>query len=428
MGVFSSAHPPATVIFADDAGWHSFDQVAATLRRRGLRTVRVTLRSQPGPLEVGHEPPFRWLANHLFYDETIVLSEAEGPERLERVLAEEPVADVIVTEPLLLALGLSSPLARKLTARSLAFREMDPDILLDKFAVNTRLAAAGVGIPQQARVAGLSPARAAKLLGLPLVLKNPIGAAGDGVRIAATAEAATRAIQELGGSSAPLFYQQHVEGAVLLYGAVVGPEGPMLEHGFRVEEAQYPLGPSAVVSIDDSADLLAAGRRAAELFGCHGFVSFGFLRSADGQLLHIDANWRVWGMMFSPARLGVDFTAPYIALVTKRPWRSPRPRALPAAQLPVLPFALYAAAAGGSLGAAAASTWAMLATFWTNAGPAYCLHAALCAGLITIRRMRKPAPRPARAAAATAADAAPSGSKTRRAPRSKPRHVASSTF
>ena len=292
-----------TVLFVDDEGWTSFDQMAATLKRRGVRVIRVRT-----------VPHLRRLADRLFYDEHIHLCAVEGRARLFQLLDGDEVFDVVVNEPALLAVGLETQCGKALTARSLAFRGTPPAELLDKFAVNQAMKAAGMDTPRQVRAGDVLAADAVRQLGLPLVIKHPIGAAGDQVRLARTLGEVTMYLRELGGEEAPLFYQEHVPGRIVIYGAVVGAEGVLMEHGFRVERMQYECGPAAEATLYDRPELLAVGRRATALLGPRGFVSFGFIEAADGRLLHIDANIRPWGMIAAFLGLGIDFAEAYAAL------------------------------------------------------------------------------------------------------------------
>lgn len=384
----SPFRPRPTVLFADDQGWSSFDQVAAALRRRGVRAVRVVTSEPPGLADVFSEPHLRWLADRSFYDEVIVLSRPGAERRLGRLL-DRGVADVVATEPTLLRIGLDSETGRRLVARALAFSGAPPPVLLNKFTVNQRLAEHGVAVPSQVRADALTPAQAIRRLGLPLVIKDPIGAGGDQVRIADSLEEVQRALDGLGGDCSRLFYQEHIQGRMVIYASIWGADGPLMEHGVAIGQSQYNLGPASTIRIYDEPALLEAGRKAAELFGCRGFTSFGFMQAADGRLFHVDANIRIWGMILAPLSVGIDFIAPYAALVSGRRWTPSAPAQLSDDEIPVFPYRLLQAIRSGSPAEMTGAWGDFLRSSWRPVGPSYCLHVGLRAALVGVGRLRR---------------------------------------
>ena len=393
-----------TVLFVDNHGWSSFEQMAAALRRRGLRTVRVVTRTPARFQRLLREPYLAWLADRLFYDEVIHLGSAAGGARLRQLLQGDEVYDVIANEPALMAVGLETPFGKALTARSLAFRRTPPDTLLDKFKVNEALAQAGMGTPLQLSARDVSPVEAVHRLGLPLVLKHPIGASGEQVRVARDLNEVESGLAELGGDAAPLFYQEYIPGRVAIYGAVIGPDGVVIEHGFRVERAQYENGPAAEATLHDTPELLAAGRKASDLFGVRGFVSFGFMETADGRLLHVDANLRPWGLIAAPLELGIDFAEAYAGLVV-----GPTGRVSPTARpttgsLSIFPHRVFVAAETWSAREGVTGAVALVRTCAGPIGLRYCAYILARSLLIVARGMR--ADRRARRRAARAAGAA----------------------
>jgi hypothetical protein len=374
------------VVFVDADGWTSFDQVAIALRRRGLHVVRIIT----GPLarcsKIFNEPLLRWAADRLFYDEVISLSDdPTAADRVFALLASRRVVDVITTEPTLRQIGLASLLGRALTARSLSFSGTAPEVLLDKFAVNARLARAGFDVPRQAGAHDLSPSDAVDLFGLPLVIKSAMGAAGHHVRIANSMAEIHAALNELGHADVPLFYQEHVCGKVVLYGAIVGPEGPRFEYGFRIEQTQYARGPAALASLYNPRTLLDAGRQAVEIFKPQGFASFEFIETEDGRLLHIDANIRPWGMIAVALHLGIDFAKAYAGLFGHADV-APAPPPEAAGPLPVFPHALFEAADTGGPGQFVA-TAARLGGCLRGLGVRYCAQIFAQALIIVGRRI-----------------------------------------
>jgi hypothetical protein len=360
-----------SVLFVDDQGWDSFDQMAAALRRRGVRTVRVTTVPPASLKQLLREPHLRWLADRLFYDERINLRAPEGLARLQDLLGRGEALDVVANEPALLQLGLETPLAKALTVRSLAFHGTAPEILLDKFTVSEALARNGMETPRQLLARDASPAEAGQQLGLPLFIKHPIGASGERVRTARALGEIAQHLDTLGGETAPLFYQEQVAGNVVIYGAVVGADGVVIEHGFRL--GQPRSGPAAEAVLHDRPDLLAAGRKAIELFGPRGFVSFVFIEQADGRLVYLDANIRPWGSIAAPLSLGVNYAEAYAAVVRgTTPRRTPAQSQLATAPLPIFPQRVFAPAKAGRLREAMTGLTALFRTCLGPLGLGYC--------------------------------------------------------
>jgi hypothetical protein len=363
-----------TVIFVDDWGWTSFDQAAAGLRRRRWRTIRLTS-ARPGK---GELPPLR-VADRLFYDRCWALDKPADQARVVELLDSGCVADVFVAEQALDNIGLETPVARALARRSLAFTGTPAEQALDKFWVNAALAAAGIGTPQQIWAAELSPEEAARRFGLPLVIKQPIGAAGYQVRIAKSVAEIRSHLAELGGPEAPLFYQEHVPGRELLYCAVVGPQGTLVQHAFVVSRHTFNRGPASLAALYDSPAVLAAGAQAVEVLRPLGLLQLCFIEAADGRLFHIDANLRPWGMMAAPLQLGIDYLGVYAALaggaaaahgMEAAPgmhWRFADAQALR-----VQPCELFSAARSVALRQTLASAALLLHVYLRPFGPVYC--------------------------------------------------------
>jgi hypothetical protein len=174
----------------------------------------------------------------------------------------------------------------------------------------------------------------------------------------------------------------------VVYGAVVGPGGVLIEHGFRVEHPRSEHGPAAVATLHDRPELLAAGRKATDLFGPRGFVSFGFVETNDGRLLHIDANVRPWGMIAAPLGLGIDFAEAYAALVRGtalrlRPIRAPAPK-----PLPVFPNWVFTPAEAGRPRDTLAAMAALVRTCAGSLGPRYCGYIGARALMLSARGLR----------------------------------------
>lgn len=372
------------VLFVDDDGWASFDQTVAALRRRGVRSIRVTHAPPASLWRLLREPYLRWFADRLLYNETIALSTKRGRRRLADLATAGEIADAIISEPTLLKIGLDTQEGIVLTANSLAFRGTAPDHMLDKYEVNETLAAAGVPVPLQISGGLCTPIEAVARLGLPAILKNPIGAAGQGVRLVQSEEDLDSALPDLAGTGQKPFYQQYIEGSVVMYAAVIGPDGaPVIEHGLRVEESQSRLGPSAAVSLYDRTELIDLGRRATDLFKPQGFVAFGFIEAQDGSLFHIDANMRVWGNIASPLKLGINYLDAYLSMLREEPWTAPTSPDERSGALVVYPYALFESVRSGSVRDVAVNATEFLKVCRSALGFRYCLQTLGQAVLLT---------------------------------------------
>lgn len=343
-----SAGGRPTVLIVTDRGNEQFDQLACTLRRCGVRVVRVRSPPRRQTQTAGPAARTRWLRDCWFYDACLTLAERGGALSFDgKALRRDRIVDVLVNEPTLSAAGLSGSALSDLAARGLACSRLPPSVLLDKFALNAVLRDSGIGVPAQLDAREVTPSQAVERLGLPLLVKDRVGAGGEGVRAASTLQEVELAVQELTRrQSGSVFYQQHINGEMVMYGALIGDRGPIIEHGLKVAAAQWALGPSARVAMFDDPDLLAAGRAAAAVLGCRGFIELGFLRDRDSRLWHIDANCRSWGNMISLLQVGIDYTAAYVAMVTN----APQPASVavaPSGEADVLPFSLYAAVRKG---------------------------------------------------------------------------------
>jgi hypothetical protein len=390
----STAGPPTVVIIADIASEH-FDQLASTLRRRGVGVIRVFGAGVGGP--ASGQARTRWLRDRLLYDASIPLPECASTTVLDRRLGHASIVDVLVSDSTVADGRFRSPAVADLAASALAYAGQPAELVLDKFKVNELLARAGLRVPAQFRVADLSPKQAATKLGLPLIVKKISGSGGAGVRLASTIEQVEQAVAELAGADPSCaFYQQHIDGEMVMYGCVRGPAGPLLEQGLEVIAAQWPLGPSLSVRLLDDPALLSAGRSVAEALGCRGFADIGFLRDANGDFWHVDANCRSWGNMISLLATDVDFAEAYVALLNHAPYARRSPPPAPAAVAYALPFALYEALSHGS-GQEIWSRWTEFARMCRRGpGLAYASVISIKAAAMLLNRVTRAAhnPRP----------------------------------
>lgn len=344
------------VLFCDPAGYEQFDQLAITLRRLGIASIKVAP-CAGGPYRA---PSFmRRLRDRWFYDRRISLGTAADVAALQAGgLDGLRVVDTLVGESVVAERGLDDPVLEALGRRSLSFVRHAPRVLFDKFEVNALLEAAGVRIPPQCSAATFTPAQAVRALGLPLVVKARVGIGGNGVRVARSEAEVEEALHDLCGEDlAHGFFQAYVDGQAVGYLGVRGPSGFELEKGYRVTAIQWALGPSARVTHDDDPALVAAGRGVMEALGCQAFAQIDMIRDAEGKVWPIDANLRPSANTLSFLCLGLDPPEAYARLVLGgRPSRA-RPAVSPQADTAeVMPFGLYDAVRHGSAGRVAAVT------------------------------------------------------------------------
>lgn len=373
------------VAFLDDAGRQAtlFDPFAAALRRHGLRTVRLT---------VGRPSLARRLRDRLFYSDVLDLEAAGAEQALAALFLRYDLVDVQFGEATLAELGLSSPIALELAAGALVCASTPPAGLFDKFELNATLAAAGVWAPPQMDASRSSAAAAAEALGLPLVVKRRVAEGGRGVRLAESPLEAESLLNCWRASRDEVFFQKHIQGELVMYGALFGDAGPIVERCFRATSLQSALGPSArLVAYEDPA-VASAGRRIAAILGLRGLAQFDFIQDPEGRLWHIDTNARCWGSMMAASAQGADYLSAYRRLVSEG-GRRPGDVAPGETEIEVQPFGLLSAAATGSWRALIAE-WRDFARFCRRGpGAAYAgLIAVKAAHLLALRATARCAP------------------------------------
>ncbi|WP_374471617.1 hypothetical protein [Phenylobacterium sp.] len=351
------------VVFLDDGGRQAtlFDPFAAALKRRGLATLRLTIATPSWA---------RALRDRLFYSEVLCLAATGGDHRLPARLARYEIVDVQLGEATLAELGLRSDLVRGLARVALSCAAAPPAELFDKFELNARLAEAGVLVPPQIAASAADPQAAADTLGTPYMVKRRVAEGGRGVLLAAGPAEAEAGLARWGAAAEDVFFQGHVPGELVMYGALVGDKGPLVERCFRATGYQKPCGPSAGVTLHHEPAAMRAGRAVASALGVRGLVQFDFIQDPAGRLWHIDANARCWGSMLAASAAGVGFLPAYVGLVTGSALRG---LDLPSGegQVGVQPHTLLAAAATGSW-AEFAAAWPAFARFCrTGPGAAY---------------------------------------------------------
>lgn len=365
-------------MFLDDRGQQGtlFDPFAATLRRRGVRTVRLTC-ARPSLA--------RLIRDRLFYSDVVRLHADHPSLTLKPVLAKYEIVDVQFGEATLAELGLRSTAALALAQPALACAKSAPSAIFDKFELNARLAEAGIRAPPQIAADAASAQAAVEHLGLPLVVKRRVAEGGRGVHIAASATEAEAVLTNWNIPRAEAFFQKHIPGDLVMYGALVGDAGPLIARCFRATALQKAQGPSARIAVFDDPRTTRAGGEITAIIGLRGLGQLDFIEDAEGQLWHIDANARCWGSMLAANAHGADFVSAYERLITGRPAQTDSGGSA-VDDIGVHPHSILAAAATGSWSAFAAA-WPDFAQFCrAGPGPAYAILIALKAAAILASR------------------------------------------
>ena len=161
--------------------------------------------------------------------------------------------------------------------------------IYDKVALAHLLDAAGVCVPNMLEGATTSPEEALTRLGAPMVVKGRTGTGGSEVRVVDDARAANTAIEDLGGVESQIFYQQHLPGELLGYGAVFRDDEPVQElTATERKSLSDPLGPTAQAEATTNTRCARRAARVTDALRVRGFFSAEFLRTPDGQVACID--------------------------------------------------------------------------------------------------------------------------------------------
>lgn len=296
--------PPSTaraaVVFVDHCSqWHSFQQVAAVVRRLGYRTIRVTT-APTGPMTRA--------LDKLLYDDTLYLGGEPDWEALAELLGSITVAEMYATEATLAAMpdfvydALPRAVARDLRVRRTFSDKTRAAILARK---------QGVRIPEQVP-GSVPPHEVTRSLGLPVVLKNKTGAAGAGVRIVHT-PAEVETIAATFEDPGDFYFERFIAGDLMSYAAMVDADGTVQELTYRgAAPPLHPTGsPTAYEVVEDRA-LLTLGRAMSEGIGISGAVNVQAIRDHAGNHWMIDLNLRPFGGMLSYDQSQFDTATGYL--------------------------------------------------------------------------------------------------------------------
>jgi hypothetical protein len=292
--------PKPVVACLDREPWVCFFEMAVLARQKGCRAVRFTTDRSHGSV---------W-PSRLVFDKTVTVTDWDELTDLGPYLAGGQLLDVLCPERML---KIADRLVKSSAGAAPQLVEMMEARVRfsDKWAASKALKDDDVPVPPALRADEVSPAEAIATLGLPLLVKHKVGAAGDGVVVA-------RSEEELLGlmakrSASQVYYEKLIEGTQLGLGAVFTPAGIVQWAVYsRYRARPEVLGPAtAVVTMSD-----ASGRKLADkvapVIGGAGIFELEFIRDAAGQDWVIDVNVRPWGSMASFLAAGLDFSEGYL--------------------------------------------------------------------------------------------------------------------
>ncbi|MBO0769029.1 MAG: hypothetical protein J2O48_10140 [Solirubrobacterales bacterium] len=285
-----------TVWFAAHPDRGPFDQLAAVLRKRGLRVVRLV-----------HTPASRWskLIDKLLYHRTVTLDEflaghgSPDPE-------SEDVLDVLWTE------GMSQVVPDAALNRFPEHIAADLKVrrgLVNKREVACRLQAAGIPVAPHLDAFSTSDEEAVDAFGLPLMVKSDVGAGGNGVRAAGSLEQVAAAVAELDPSRTSVFFQPFIQGEVRNYAAMMGESGQPLQEAVIRQYGRSGALRTGREVVDDP-ELREYGRSICAELGVVGPVDLDAIHDGEHYQL-VDLNVRPWNSMVSMRMAPIDFDAGY---------------------------------------------------------------------------------------------------------------------
>ncbi len=287
----SSIHPGPTVVFVDDIQWESFFHLAAILRKKGVRTVRVS---------VGLKG---WQGNGLLFDRHVSLLDPPTAEQLSIILSNECVTDIQPTENLAMVAYAALDL---LPASQRSDVWLGRRALLDKWQIATDLRDMGFNTPDTLLVENLSAAKAVESLSFPIVVKRRLSSGGLGVEIFECLEALEDFVRKIEDPCEWIF-QRFVEGRPLVFASCVGGDGLGLVASYEILHRSYPRGPSTVVRVTRDDSLTKIGRLLINRSHVRGMICFDVIRDADGINWIHDVNPRVFAGATMCQSVGIDF-------------------------------------------------------------------------------------------------------------------------
>lgn len=300
MALLRSSNAPAVVVFVDLGTMVSFDQLASSLRHRGVEVVHLTVADNL----------LARLASRVIYHRTArysttaeLLAALQGVDtaRVVDIQCPEFLLDDVVAAARLS--GVPRAVLTELEHR-FAWR--------DKFLVARRLAAAAIPVPGMETLEDTGEQQVLERLGLPLVVKDRVGSGGEGVRIVRSAERFTPAREELGGPTAHLYAEEFLAGETLCFATAIVDGHAATPVVYRTRQGREAEGASTVIEVVEDEQVRELGCRVAELVGGSGLLNLDLVRGEDGSPRVVDVNLRAWHSVVALGQLGHDYVGDYL--------------------------------------------------------------------------------------------------------------------
>lgn len=297
-----------TVVFGETIPWGGFEQLAAALRRHG---VRVELLACP---PVRRRGALRRAPRRLLFNAVHTVLRWDGGAAPVDVRAAVPllgphVAAVEAADEVAAALQSAGVTDRGPQLRRIGPGQ-DEGLLYDKLAMTRFAERLGLVVPRTWDRLEDAPDG-------PLVVKRRLGAGGQGVRSVASWAEAAAARQELAPDPSEVFAQELFTGPVAHVAGVARAGEALQAAAYRSEAALGDrLGPPAVVTVIDEPALLAAAGTLLAALAFNGTFCLDFVQDEKtGAWALIDVNSRIWGSWTALQRAGLDVVGAYLQVL-----------------------------------------------------------------------------------------------------------------
>ena len=298
----TAQHGQPAVLFIDDVGWDCFFQLAAGLKRAGIRTIRVTRSRRTRT------------ASLLLFDRAIHHSDSAGHLDLPGILEGEDIIDVQMTENMVTAAGKEFTLLPR-TQRTEAWTRRAA--VMDKLLVAERLGELGFFTPPVLTGPNADADQIIQRLGLPVMRKLRTASGGEGMSIVRTREELETLLTKDQRSDS-YFFERCIEGRQLQVAGVFG-DGDDAVVTYETLQRRSALAPASLIRTIDDPGLVETGRAAVKALGIAGMININVIRDAEGRDWIHDVNPRVFGSFMAFRTVGVDLLQAYVEWLRTTP-------------------------------------------------------------------------------------------------------------
>jgi formate-dependent phosphoribosylglycinamide formyltransferase (GAR transformylase) len=292
-------HDPLIVFVGP--GLTSFEQLAAIAQKRGVSTAWI-----------GY--PYSWLRRIRSKAFVARVASAEHAEDLADEIEGMESSRIVDVQASEYVLADAVWAARRAGVAAPVLKDLERRLLLsDKLTMSHWLETNRVRVPAALDANLHEAGEAARVLGLPMVVKGRMGNGGSSVRIVESpgeADDAVRTVSTNGGA----MYEQFVDGETVSYSASYSSEGRILHDAvYRTERiGRKRIGPPDRVVTLPGGEVETVGRRIVHAVGGAGLVNVNLIKDASGRLWVHDVNLRPWGTFLALRHAGVDFATDYL--------------------------------------------------------------------------------------------------------------------